>query len=118
MVTSHATARGLDFARLCVGRWQRLITEPPPSHRRLTGCVGARAVPPGLLRMSMGCVTCGCHGDAVASAGRAETNALNVGAKSSTVVRLTQFLLRDALKLFIPFLPREAAALRFHAATR
>lgn len=53
---------GLDFAQLRVGQWLRLVTEPPP-HRRLSACVGAHYAP-GLLRMSLGCVTRGCHGDA------------------------------------------------------
>lgn len=39
-------------------------------------------MPPSLLRMSLGCVTCGCHGDAFENAGRAEMNVLEVGAKA------------------------------------
>lgn len=40
-------------------------------------------VPPSLLRMSLRCVTCGCHGDASENAGRAEVNVLHVGAKAA-----------------------------------
>lgn len=47
-------------------------------------------MPPGLLRMSLRCVTCGCHGDAYKNAGRAEVIVQRVGAKSRLVTRLTQ----------------------------
>lgn len=47
-------------------------------------------MPPGLLRMSWRCVTCGCHGDAYKNAGRAEVIVQRVGAKSRLVTRLTQ----------------------------
>lgn len=38
-------------------------------------------MPPSLLRMSSGCVTCSRHGDGSENAGRAEVNVLHVGAK-------------------------------------
>lgn len=51
---------------------------------------GSALCPPGLLRMSLRCVTCGCHGDAFKNAGRAEVIVQRVGAKSRLVTRLTQ----------------------------
>lgn len=80
MVISQNSAQGLDFDPICAGQWRHLITEPP-SHRRLSGCVGVHYAP-SLLRMSSGCVTCGFHGDAFENAGRAEMNVRHVGVKA------------------------------------
>lgn len=44
MVISQNSAQGLDFDPICAGQWRHLITEPP-SHRRLSGCVGVHYAP-------------------------------------------------------------------------
>lgn len=58
-----------------------LITEPP-SHRRLSACVGVHCVPPHAPLLRMSSVTCGYHGDASEKAGGAEVNVQHVGEKA------------------------------------
>lgn len=80
IVSSQNSARGPDFDPICVGQWRHLITEPP-SHGRLSACVGGHYAP-SLLRMSSGCVTGGFHGDAFENTGGAEMNVRHVGVKA------------------------------------
>lgn len=93
MVTS---AWGLDFAHLAVWVGGDVLWQ---NHLHTDLCVHAWecSMPPGLLWVSLGCVTCRCHGDASAKGGRAEVTVLHVGAKSSVVKGPTVPLYEAAL---------------------
>lgn len=80
---------GLDFARLWV--WISAdVFQQNHLHTDVWVPAWECTMPPGLVRMSLWCVTCGCHGDAFKNAGRAEVIVQRVGAKSRLVTRLTQ----------------------------
>lgn len=86
MVTS---AWGLDFAHLTVWVGGDVLWQ---NHHHTDQCVPAweRTMPPSLLWVSLGCVTCGCHGDGSAKGRQSGSECPTCRCESSVVMRLTQ----------------------------